>query len=153
MEAYIMKFHITRQDLIRGVQEEFNEAYPFLKIEFSKKREPLTVEEHAKIEQLLSGKERSFEITETPAPEEESNREPLIRAAAQQMLWDDFGLTDEMKVTELEILLQYQFGLPVQILRKSGHLWMETRMSRGWTLRQQNDHGEDIAGILRQKEN
>ena len=152
MEAYIMKFRITRQDLIRGVQEEFNEAYPFLKIEFSKKKETLTGDECAKVEQLLAGKERSFEITETPAPEEEPNGQQLIRSAAEQMLWDDFGITDDMKVTELEILLQYQFGLPVQILRKSGHLWMETRMNRSWTLRQQNDHGEDIAGTLRQKE-
>jgi len=153
MKAYIMKFHITRQELIRGVQEEFNETYPFLKIEFSKKKETLTGEEHAKMEQLLSGKEKPFEIIETPVPVEEPNREQFIRAAARQLLWDDFGLTDDMKVTELEILLQYQFSLPVQILRKSGHLWMETRMSRTWTLRQQNDHGEDIAGTLLQKEN
>jgi len=45
----------------------------------------------------------------------------------------------------LEICLQYEFGLPAQILRKSGNLWLETSMTNHWTLQQQNDHGRDIA--------
>lgn len=124
-----MKFHIARQELIKGVQEEFSKTYPYLKVEFSKKRE---LSSGSPVDNLL-------------LPEENRNDENDIRLAAKKILWEDFGLSDEMQVSELEILLQYQFGLPVQILRKSGNLWMETRMSRHWTLRQQNNHGEDIA--------
>jgi hypothetical protein len=117
-----MKFHTDRHLLIKEVQEEFNRTYPFLKIEFSKK----------------NGLGYS-------SPQENNGEGENVRAAAKSLLWEEFGLSDNMKVSELEILLQYQFGLPVQILRKSGHLWMETRLNRHWTLRQQNNHGEDIA--------
>ena len=67
------------------------------------------------------------------------------RSAAQKLLWTDFGVSDNMKVSELEVLLQYEFGLPAQVLRKSGNLWMETTMTDHWSLRQQNDRGQDIA--------
>jgi hypothetical protein len=50
-----------------------------------------------------------------------------------------------MTVSELESLLLQLFGLPVQVYRKSGNFWMETRMTRDWTLKQQNEHGKDIA--------
>jgi hypothetical protein len=75
-----------------------------------------------------------------PADEEADN----THSGARQLLWDEFGVSGEMTVTELEVLLQYQFGLPLQIMRKSGNLWMETRMTRHWTIREQNEHGKDL---------
>src|ERR1700738_151623 len=97
-----IKFHISRQDLIRGVQEEFNKIYPFLKIEFSKKSGLAPEGKSSPGDGILHAEDGDQDI----------------RSAAKKLLLD-FGLSDEMKVTELEILLQYQFGLPVQILRKS----------------------------------
>ncbi len=126
MGAHIMNFPIARQDLIKGVQTAFNKAYPFLKIEFSKKGGgPPGV-------QQATG----------------SEEEEIILAMANKLLWEEFGVSDEMKVSELEILLQYQFSLPVQILRKSANLWMDTRSSRDWTLQQHNSHGEDLSSGL-----
>jgi hypothetical protein len=145
MGVYIMKFHVARQDLIKGVKEEFNRTYPFLKIEFSKRRGLTTEEDGSAMEGMRPLKEQGTSIVRSPSPEENTDEEQNICSLAKKMLWNEFGLSDDMKVSELEILLQYQFGLPVQILRKSGNLWMETRMNRHWTLRQQNDHGEDIA--------
>lgn len=116
-----MNFQVANQGLLKGVQTTFNRTYPFLKIEFSKK----------------GGLDAD--------PEVGSEEETVILVMAQKLLWDEFGLSDDMKVSELEVLLQYQFSLPVKILRKSGHLWMEIRSSRDWTLRQQNTHGEDIS--------
>lgn len=130
MGAYIMNFQITRQDLIKGVQAEFNETYPFLKIVFTKGRGN-PHEEKPPIANGMSATGNGIEKD--------------ILASARKLLWEQFSLSDDMKVSELEILLQYQFGLPVQILRKSGNLWMETRASGDWTLRQQNNHGEEIA--------
>jgi hypothetical protein len=121
---------MDRQDLIKELQEEFNRTYPFLKIEFSKRKG-------------LSQEEKRSAANGGLSPEGKN-----IHSAAQKLLWDEFGLSDDMKVSELETVLQYQFGLPVQILRKSGNLWIETRMTRHWTLRQQNDHGEDITSGL-----
>lgn len=114
-----MNFYADRQRLLKEVQEEFIMTYPFLKIEFFKK--------------------------EATSPEEKISGEEMARMGAKGFLRDRIGITDDMKVGELERALEEQAGLPAQVLRKSGNLWMETRMTRHWTLRQQNDHGADIA--------
>ena len=118
--------------LLKEVREEFSKTYPFLKIEFAKKAGETR---HISPAQLVVVSDSSAE---------RSDADPLP-SAASQLLWDELAVSGDMTVSELEVLLQYQFGLPLQILRKSGNLWMETRMTRHWTLRQQNDHGADIA--------
>jgi len=127
-----MEFHINRQKLIGEVQEEFNRAYPFLQIAFSRRMD-------------IFLNEKGFTADKSLSAGKNNGEEEDIRIEAKQLLWEIFGLSDTMKVSELEVLLQYQFGLPVQIFRKSGNLWMGTRLHRDWTLRQQNDHGEEIA--------
>jgi len=67
-----------------------------------------------------------------------------ISKQAGGVLHNTIGISDSMKVGELEKKLQEQFGGMVQLFRKSGNLWMETRMTQNWTLGEQNDHGEDI---------
>lgn len=61
---------------------------------------------------------------------------------------EEIEVSDSMKVVELEEQLEGRFGLSVQVYRKSGNLWIETRMTRHWTLGQQNEHGEDIASTF-----
>ncbi len=114
----------VRQNLIKAVQEEFNKAYPFLRIDFVKVDgglSPLSIERGAAL------------------PEE-------IQEAAKDILRKDLHLTDDMKVLDLELSLRTLFGTTVQVQRKSGKLWMETKMTRNWTLKQQNDHAREIAG-------
>lgn len=121
-----MKFHHeTRQQLIQKVQEEFNQAYPFLKVEFGK-----TSHQH------------SMAIEPLPHTEEQ------LRQSARDLLEKDVRLSDNLKVSDLEDSLGHLFGTAAQVYRKSGNFWLETRMSRDWTLRQQNDHGRDIAFLL-----
>lgn len=135
MGAYIMKSPITRQLLIKEVQEEFNTIYPYLKIDFSRGK---------------GGKRATPGPTQGKTDGEngpQHGQDEEISLAARELLLNNFGLSDEMKVSELEILLQYEFNLPAQVLRKSGNLWLETGMTRHWTLRQQNDHGEGMANI------
>ena len=50
-----------------------------------------------------------------------------------------------MKVEELERILKKDFGLRAQVFRKSGNLWLETTMTDGWTLAQQNYHGKELS--------
>lgn len=119
-------YHGLRQQLIRQVQEEFNQIYPFLKIEFLR-QEPGS-------QPAMDG--------------EEVFGEDAIRDGARNLLEKDIRLTDSMKVGELEAALKELFGGPALVLRRSGNFWMETRMSRDWTLKQQNDHGEDITSAF-----
>jgi len=115
-----MMSNIARQLLMKEVQSAFTERYPYLRIHMMKE-------------------------TDNGLEADASEEKKEIRLAARQLLWEQFGLSDDSKVGELEILLEYEFGRPVQILRKSGNLWLETRMTRHWTLRQQDDHGREIA--------
>ncbi|MBN9385609.1 MAG: hypothetical protein J0H74_32950 [Chitinophagaceae bacterium] len=131
-----MNSQIARQLLIKEVQNEFSSAYPFLKIDFTRgKGEKRTASGMAH-----SGAAGTVEPMQ-------GEHDEVANEKARKLLWDDFGVTDDMKVSELELLLQYEFGLPAQLLRKSGKLWLETRMTQHWTLRQQDDHGRDMANI------
>ena len=138
-----MNFRIARQDLIKGVQTAFNKAYPFLKIEFSKNG-GVSPDIRTSASDGM-GSPADTRSAKEDGPEAGTEEEEVILAMARKLLWEEFGVSDDMKVSELEILLQYQFSLPVQILRKSANLWMETRSSRDWTLRQHNSHGEDLS--------
>ena len=124
-----MNTNIARQRLIKEVQEEFTRTYPYLKIDFTRGKD-----------QGRPSRSGAFPTIPPSAPGEDD----VVRDVAQKLLWQELGLCDDTKINEVEVLLQYQFGLPAQVLRKSGNLWLETRMTQHWTLRQQNEHGYEI---------
>jgi len=119
-----MKYNQAKEDLIRAVQEEFNRKYPFLKIEVIKEKGKTPTD----------GKSRD-------AGEGEMHTE------AKDLLEQDARLSDDTRVHDLEASLQQLLGVPFQVYRKSGNYWMETRMTGQWTLKQQNDHGQDISSF------
>jgi len=49
-----------------------------------------------------------------------------------------------MTVAELEKMITEKYGMNVQVVRRSGNIWLETTMTDDWTLQQQNDHGREI---------
>ncbi len=59
-----------------------------------------------------------------------------------------------MSVADLEKILLENFQIPVQVLRKSGAVWLKTTHSISWSLKQQNDQGKIVsAHLLKQEEN
>ena len=134
MRVKIMKSNIARQRLLKEVQEAFTKAYPYLRIDFTRGRDGRAVRT------LSSSGDADAAASLLPPDEQE-----VVRSVAEKLLWGELGLSDDTKINEVEVLLQYEFGLPAQVLRKSGNLWLETRMTQHWTLRQQNDHGYEIA--------
>ena len=116
-----MRSHVDRE-FVREVENEFNRHYPFLKIEFSGS----------------SGRNKA----DTPAyigPDED-----ILRSRARHLLLNELKMNDDMKVSDLEAALQPVFDYPVQVFRKSGKFWIGTRMTRNWTLKQQNDQGREL---------
>jgi hypothetical protein len=143
MGTFIMKINSSqRQRLIKEVQKEFGNTWPYLKIDYGQRmgKGPEPGGENSLNGIGVNGRESGDAQQSGDNPEKE-----MIRSAAKELLWHDFALTGETLVSELEILLQYEFGLPLQIYRKSGNLWLETRMTRHWTIRQQNEQGAEIA--------
>jgi hypothetical protein len=120
MGAHIMKSHVDGQ-FIREVENEFNKVYPFLKIEIAK---------------------RNGGRADTPGYA--GGDIELLRSKAANLLQQEVPITDDMKVSELEAALQTVFAAPIQIFRKSGNFWIETKMTRDWTLKQQNDYGREL---------
>ena len=115
-----MKAHVERQ-FVRVVENEFNRIYPFLKIEFEK-----------------NGNIRP-DAADLEGPDYD-----ILRKRARHLLLEELNITDAMKVSDLETALHQVFGNAVQVFRKGGNFWIGTRMTREWTLKQQNDHGREL---------
>ena len=124
-----MYLHITPAMLITEVQKEFNNMFPFLKLEFFQIK--ASNRSGFSLKNLVSHDRKIVEV------------QPSIKDG-------DVQIIEEMKVQDLEKIFKDQFGLAVQVFRRSGNLWLETTMTDNWTLRQQNEHGEEISsGVVK----
>ena len=113
---------VRKDRLVSDIQEEFNGAFPFLKIEFYKK---------------------TGNIAGNAARQVISKSVPLSKAGL--MHEGILKIDDNMSVGELEHIFCDQYGANVQVSRKSGSLWLETTMTDKWTLKQQNEHGRELS--------
>ena len=116
-----MKLSISITRTINDVQQDFNAAYPFLKIEFY----PAAGKSAAALKQRL-------------------DKTALLQIAGDRRE-GEVEITDSMTVGQLEKIFRDRFGIIAQVSRKSGTLWLETTMTDNWTLRQQNDHGKELS--------
>lgn len=117
MQVQLMKSYFSRP-FLRAIEKEFNSIYTYLKIEFPK---------------------TAFEPRDNG---NEASEGETIRA--HDLLHDNAGMDDGMTVRELEAALLALVAMPVQVFRKSGNTWIETKMTRDWTLKQQNDRGREL---------
>ncbi|MDI1354242.1 MAG: hypothetical protein PSX36_04970 [bacterium] len=112
-----------------AVQEEFTQQFPFLKLEFfSKPSKP-----GAGSSKKIIG-HSSKTIGECRTIHDNGN----------------ISISPEMTVTELEQRFSDVYGLHVQLLRKAGNVWLETSVTDGWTLSEQNRQGETLSKDLHQ---
>ena len=119
-----MILYISSYKKISDIQEDFNAAYPFLKIEFYQ----------------TAGKPGS-------AVRQKLNKTSLL-ALAGMRAEGELEINDAMTVGQLEKTFRDKFGITVQVSRKSGTLWLETTMTDNWTLKQQNGHGKELSEPL-----
>jgi glycerol-3-phosphate O-acyltransferase len=109
--------HLTRMQLFREVQREFNRLYPYLQLEFLFKPDNAWTN---------------------------SCPDSGQRVQAIELLQQDIGLSDDMTVIELENALQEWFGIKIAVLRKDGPRWMSTHRTEDWTMKQHCVNGHDI---------
>ena len=119
----ITTLHIHPSKHIYELQQEFNTAYPFLKLNFYL---PAAVK---------SGQQRTHN---NPV-----DKSFLLKTAGLKKE-GDIDISETVTVANLEKSIHDQFGLNAQVLRNSGNIWLETTMTDEWTLRQQNEHGREI---------
>lgn len=119
-----MEIIINRNEKLKDIQQQFQEHYPFLKIEFYKKGHEEGQGSKPKV-QLNS----NLAIAEVQS----STKEGLLHIRAATT------------VAELEHDMAEQFGLQVQVFRKSGNTWLQTTKTDDWTLAQQNQAAEEMS--------
>lgn len=110
-----IKIHASRP--LAEIKEEFSMMFPYLKLEFF--RLP----------------HRDLEPTSKKAMIKGS---PVVGEVRELDYDGELEITSGMKVDELENSFRDDFGLNVQVFRKSGHVWLETSSTDKMTLEEQN---------------
>ncbi|SEW45214.1 hypothetical protein SAMN05428988_5975 [Chitinophaga sp. YR573] len=116
-----MEIYISEEAIISNIQSDFRKAYPFLNLEFY--RQPHEVGERCCAEDKLS--------PDTPIDD--------IR------MMHTFGWIDISKqrtAAEVEYDFKHQLGLSVQVMRKSGKMWIQTTKTDHWTLQQLSEEAK-----------
>lgn len=111
---------ITDSKTIREVQAEFQQKFPYLRIQFY--MNPHKAGEGSQVSEQLP-------IDKTIGEVRKKHEE------------GDFKIDETMKVSDFENNIYKKFGLSVQVFRKSGSIWMQTTSTDDWTLAEQNRKG------------
>ena len=116
----LMIMYITDTKTLREVKMEFQDKFPFLKIEFYRGT-------HAEGQGSL---------------EKDHLDETMTIGQARKIHKDgEMGIHGNLKVSSLEQTFQEDYGLNVQVFRRSGELWLQTTSTDEWTLSEQNEKG------------
>lgn len=108
------------------IQKEFQKRFPYLKIEFYNKT-------HGQ--------------GEASAKEDVINTENTIEMVQKTKKEGVFKIQGLMTVTSLESAFEENYGLSVQVFRKSGNIWLQTTTTDHWTLAEQNQKASEKHNI------
>jgi hypothetical protein len=118
-----MKLNISPDKTIGQLQDEFAAVFPNLKVVFFTKPHDAYKGSPAKF--LISDRETSLATLISKSPQ---SHELIMEL--------------EMPVWQLERLFELEYGLHVQVFRRSGNTWLETSVSDDLTLEQQEAKAE-----------
>jgi hypothetical protein len=124
LKAEPMKISINDHRKIHAIQEEFNQAFPYLKIEFFSKPHGSGAPSSKK---LMKSSSKTLGECRTV-----HNKGSIT-------------ISPELTVDELEQRFMDVYGLSIQVFRKSGKVWLETSITDGWTLEKQNEQGKELS--------
>lgn len=119
-----MKIAINDNRKIVAIQEEFNKVFPYLKLEFfsrSHKAGSGSAKKYIESRNLSLGEFRTLHTKK------------------------NMTITPDMTVRLVEQGFKEYYGLNIQVFRKSGKVWLETTVTDGWTLEEQNLQGESLS--------
>ncbi len=111
---------ISDHKKLKDIQKEFNEKFPFLKIEFYAHKHKW--KEGSPVQETL-------------------DKEQTIGTVRTKHTEGDMSISGSQEVGTFEQNFYTQYGLSVQVFRKSGSLWLQTSTTDHWTLDKQNEKG------------
>ena len=115
-----MKLKIKSGKTLKQLQKEFQDEFPLLKIEFFNR--PHRNEEASSKKDL---QDTSLTVAEISKKQGE------------------VAISGKTKTAELEQQFQTEFGLNVQVFRKSGNVWLETSTTDHLTLEEQQEAAKE----------
>jgi len=122
-----MEIIINDNRRITDIQKEFSNAYPFLKVEFF----------------TVSHSKNKLSSLKNMIPNDR-----LLGSFRNKHNSGGIFIYDSKTVFEIEEEFATQFGLYVQVFRKSGSLWIETSLTDKWSVAFQNSEGCEISKSL-----
>lgn len=111
---------INDQITIKDIQQSFNNLFPNLKLEFY---------------------EHSHKKGEGSPPVEQLAENLTIGQARSIHTSGDLRIRPDQTIAQLEETFLTQFGLFVQVFRKSSNIWLQTTQTDDWTLNKANVEG------------
>lgn len=111
---------ISDSKTIREVKNEFHDKFPWLKIEF-----------YSKGHETGQGSPESAHLNDDLSIGE-------VRSVHGE---GELSIHGNLKVASLEEAFRDDYGLHVQVFRRSGELWLQTTSTDEWTLAEQNEKG------------
>ncbi|HEV7231542.1 MAG TPA: hypothetical protein VGO45_09460 [Bacteroidia bacterium] len=120
-----MKITINDHRKINAIQTEFSLLFPYLTIEFFSKPP------HAG----------------APPSEKLVNTNRTLGECRTIHRKGEITITPGMSSADLEEIFNDNFGLTVQLYRKSGKEWLAVTATDKWTLEQQNDQGKALSSL------
>ncbi|MBK7309918.1 MAG: hypothetical protein KBG47_02410 [Bacteroidia bacterium] len=121
-----MQVLINDNRKIFAIQEEFSKLFPYLKLEFFSK---------------------THNVGGGSAKKQIKNNSKTLGECRTVHNKGKVTITPQMTVSDLEQNFGDVYGLGVQVFRKSGKVWLETTVTDGWTLDEQNSQGEALSKI------
>jgi len=118
-----MEILIQDERKVKEIMQEFNEGFPYLKLEFFSMY-------HRKGE--LSPKDQLIA------------HEAVLGQIRKKHNSGTINLDASKSVTQVESEFAEDFGLFVQVFRRSGNVWIGTSITDGWSLATQNNEGYEI---------
>ena len=113
---------ITKNSLVKDIQDQFSAYFPFLRIEFLKK---------SLDEKVILKKEYAI-------------ANDFFKRISSENNEGELHLDLKQTVAGLERDFKEYFGVSINIFRRSGNVWIETILTDDWTLERQNKEGEQI---------
>ena len=117
-----MKIKIEADRTISQIRDEFTGIFPYLKLEFFK---------------------GAHEASEPSRKKEMIKTDVSINSISSNRKYGSFQVSPATTVSALEAAMRDEFGLNVQVFRKSGNVWLETTVTDNLTLQSQNALGKE----------
>lgn len=122
-----MNIIINDHRKIFAIQEAFSKAFPYLKLEFLSKPHTSTGSSSPKLVRRNSKTLGECRVVHNKGK---------------------ITITPNMSVADLEQKFSDVYGLKIQVYRKSGTSWLETSVTDGWSLEEQNSQGEILSKMV-----